>query len=289
MLRICIIAYYLLHAYLSKNAALRTTNIATNHATVEAAVDSTASDTYFPAWYQGYDHNNTPNDTCVGTANNSIMGSVATNTIHLDGIPEAARTCKKFVEVTLPIISVVKLCIHGMIVVFDIKHVQILDRKGTTVATGKQDPQRNIYLIKVPIVSSTPMATVLATIEEARSAVAPRVKTNTPLCNEKNRITTDVYMLNNTYNPAKNSMVESDERLNICTSTDTNCREGPSQSMNQSEPLFISKTTLPHNCGKTVAGHKIGNIASANKCHQSPPTSSRSINLTDVPSQNNAP
>ena len=105
-----------MHTY-SQQKQLALSSTVTTTATVDAAIDLAASDTYFPAWYNGCKHNASAPSTCVGTANDSVMRSVATNVIHLDGIPESACTCKKFIEVTLPLVSVGKLCIHGMTVI----------------------------------------------------------------------------------------------------------------------------------------------------------------------------
>ena len=71
-----------------------------------AFLDSAASDNYFPASYKGELHDATARPVPVRTANNSIMHSVATDCFPMVHVPPAARACKKFVEVKLPLVSV---------------------------------------------------------------------------------------------------------------------------------------------------------------------------------------
>ena len=79
------------------------------------------------------------------------MRSVATDRFQLTGAPAGALACKKFIEVTLPLISVGRLCIHGLMVAFNKQGVYVFDQHGTVIAKGRRDPVRNLYLIPVPV------------------------------------------------------------------------------------------------------------------------------------------
>ena len=119
-------------------------------ATIDAAVDSAASNNYFPIDFNGGHHQNVGGDP-VGTAGGIVMRSVATDRFQLAGAPAGALDCKKFIEVTLPLISVGRLCIHGLMVAFNKQGVYVFDRHGTVIAKGRRDPIRNLYLIPVPV------------------------------------------------------------------------------------------------------------------------------------------
>merc|ERR1712155_218488 len=56
-----------------------------------AAVDSAVSGNYFPATYQGEAHDSKTTSIPVGTANDEVMRSVATDRFPLAGVPDAAR------------------------------------------------------------------------------------------------------------------------------------------------------------------------------------------------------
>ena len=76
-----------------------------------AAVDSAASGNYFPALYRGEAHDSKTTSIPVGTANDEVMQSIATDRFPLKGVPEDTRRCYKFKEVSLPLVSVGKLCV----------------------------------------------------------------------------------------------------------------------------------------------------------------------------------
>ena len=99
---------------------------------LQAAVDLAASDNYFPETYTGEAPHLTSAEqsAVVGTANGNHMQSVAADRFILDGIPPAARNCTKFAEVHLPLVLVGKLCVHGMIVVFDESFVYIINKQS---------------------------------------------------------------------------------------------------------------------------------------------------------------
>ena len=89
----------------------------------------------------------------VGTANGTSMRSVATDRFPLQRVPQQDRRCKKFIEVTLPLVSVGRLCIHGLIVAFDAQHVYIYNKRGRLVNKGYRDLVRNLYMIPIEDVS----------------------------------------------------------------------------------------------------------------------------------------
>ena len=115
-----------------------------------AAVDSGASDHYFPATYTGELPQPVIKPHPVGTANGSVMRSVSTDRFRLPGIDPEARTCKKFLEVKLPLISVGRLCKHGYLVAFDASSVYVFTANGGLITRGRRDPLRNLYFLPIP-------------------------------------------------------------------------------------------------------------------------------------------
>ena len=114
-----------------------------------AAVDSAASGNYFPALYTGEAHDSKTTSIPVGTANDNVMRSVATDRFPLKGVPADARRCYKFKEVSLPLVSVEKLCVHGMKVHFDEHHVKVYNKNNKLLLVGHRDPLRNLYMIPI--------------------------------------------------------------------------------------------------------------------------------------------
>ena len=53
------------------------------------------------------------------------MHYAAMDVFYLKGAPIEARRCKKFYDVPLPLVSVGKLCVHGMTVKFDAAGVYV--------------------------------------------------------------------------------------------------------------------------------------------------------------------
>lgn len=79
-----------------------------------AAVDSGALDNYFPASYIREKHDMTGPKQAMGTANRSVMRSVATDHYVHSSILEQTQTYKKFIKVTLPLLSVGCLCVNSV-------------------------------------------------------------------------------------------------------------------------------------------------------------------------------
>ena len=124
----------------NQQLALNTT-ICTCKNTIVAAVDSGASDYYFPADYIRENHDLTGPKQDVGTANGSVMRLIVIDWYFHGNILERAHTCKKFIEVTLPLVSVGHLCVNGPIVEFDASHVYVLNKYGQILSTGTRDPE----------------------------------------------------------------------------------------------------------------------------------------------------
>ena len=70
------------------------------------AVDSAASGKFFPVLYKGEAHDSMAQLIPVGTTNDNVMYSVATDQFPLQGIPADTPQCYKFKEVTLPLVLV---------------------------------------------------------------------------------------------------------------------------------------------------------------------------------------
>ena len=115
-----------------------------------AAVDSGASDHYFPATYTAELPQAVIKPDPVGMANGSVMQSVSTNRFRLPGIDASARTCKKFFKVKLSLISVGRLCVHGYLVAFDASSVYVFTENDALVTKGRRDPLRNLYFLPIP-------------------------------------------------------------------------------------------------------------------------------------------
>ena len=113
-------------------------------------MDSAASDHYVPKMYHGDKEDNRDCGVAVGTANGGTMYSVASDVLKIAQLPVQARTCHKFAEVRLPLISVGKICQHGHTVVFTRDAVEVIrDTDGRVVLKGTRDPVRNLYMIPI--------------------------------------------------------------------------------------------------------------------------------------------
>ena len=115
-----------------------------------AAVDSAASGNYFPASYTGEAHDSKTTSIPVGTANDNVMRSVATDQFPLKGVPVNARLCYKFKEVSLPLVSVGKLCVHGMKVYFNEHHVKVYNKDNKQQAPPCRTSQSNQKFVYNP-------------------------------------------------------------------------------------------------------------------------------------------
>jgi hypothetical protein len=77
------------------------------------------------------------------------MKSVATDELNLTKLPAAARSCHKFEEMTIPLISVKRLCAADLDVLFRDRRVVVTDKQGTTVLAGALDPTTELYMVEL--------------------------------------------------------------------------------------------------------------------------------------------
>lgn len=96
----------------------------------------------------------------VGCANGSIVRAVATEKLSLEALLDRARDCHKFIDITLPLISVPQLCDSNMEVLFNKISVAVTNANGDTVLEGHRDPSRNLYM--VPLEDSPPPPRVVS-------------------------------------------------------------------------------------------------------------------------------
>ena len=112
---------------------------------IVGAIDSAAIDHFMPATYIGDNHHPTKHGIRVGCANGSEMQATATDILSLPQLPIAARGCHKFNEISLPLISVPKLCQAGCQVNFGTNKVDITTSNETHLMTGTNPwPPRTI-------------------------------------------------------------------------------------------------------------------------------------------------
>ena len=62
----------------------------------------------------------------------------------------------------LPLVSVGRLCVHGLIVAFNMNAVYILKKNGQIIVKGHQDPLWNLYLIHIEFIDAVPRVTQYA-------------------------------------------------------------------------------------------------------------------------------
>ena len=118
---------------------------------VLSAVNLAATDHFMPALYTRTNPQPTTWGMIAGYANGSHMQATAIDTLDLPQLPANARGCHKFKDISLPLISVLKLSRARCNVNFHQNTVTITDNRGTELITGERDPTRNLYMIKVPI------------------------------------------------------------------------------------------------------------------------------------------
>ena len=75
------------------------------------------------------------------------MNLVAHDTISLKQLPEGAKKCQKFDEVTIPLVLVSQLCKHNMSVVFDSRGFLVNNSNNETVIKRHLDLNNNPYII----------------------------------------------------------------------------------------------------------------------------------------------
>ena len=96
--------------------------------------------------YYATNHQHTTNGVTVGCANGSTMQSKATDCLDPGNLPIPARTCHKFKEVHLPLVSVPKLCAHGCKVHFGPTAIHIT-KNEQVLLSGTKDPTHNLCMV----------------------------------------------------------------------------------------------------------------------------------------------
>eukprot|EP00532_Pseudo-nitzschia_australis_P007412 CAMPEP_0168164686 /NCGR_PEP_ID=MMETSP0139_2-20121125/1074_1 /TAXON_ID=44445 /ORGANISM="Pseudo-nitzschia australis, Strain 10249 10 AB" /LENGTH=122 /DNA_ID=CAMNT_0008081729 /DNA_START=152 /DNA_END=517 /DNA_ORIENTATION=- len=116
------------------------------------AIDSAATDHFMPATYTGCCNPQPFTDSItVGCANGTHMQATATDVLAIPQLPTAARSCHKFKDMHIPLISVPKLCQAGCKVNFSKDKVDVTSSSGEHLhLTGLRDITRNLYTVPIP-------------------------------------------------------------------------------------------------------------------------------------------
>jgi hypothetical protein len=160
------------------------------------ALDSGATHIYLPDDFVGTDHQATSNGMVVACANDATMQAKSTDKLDLPRLPPPARECHKFSEITMPLVSVGKLCDNDLYVTFSGTNVVVTDKKPTTkgniVMEGQRKSPDGLYF--VPLTTDDMLSTthspprvcnvsIVSTPRMIKSPVSqPRVIKSTPDC-----------------------------------------------------------------------------------------------------------
>jgi len=77
------------------------------------------------------------------------MVSTATDKLDIPGLPLESKGCHKFPDMSLPLISVRKLCASDLSVHFNKKQVQVCGTDGNPILAGELDPKTELYMISL--------------------------------------------------------------------------------------------------------------------------------------------
>ena len=113
------------------------------------ALDSGATGHFVPMHYKGLREKLTPVGITVGCANNTAMRSCATDVLDIPQLPERARHCYKFNDISVPLISVYRICKGtGLKVSFVEDSVTIENiRDGRILLIGHRDATSDLYYL----------------------------------------------------------------------------------------------------------------------------------------------
>ena len=92
------------------------------------------------------------------------MTSIASDLFKLTVNDDKDHMCHKFVEVSLPLLSVPRLCIKGYHVYFNQDSVFVI-KNGRIVTRGQRDPARNLYLILLPAIAASAITAEVARVK----------------------------------------------------------------------------------------------------------------------------
>ena len=113
------------------------------------ALDLGATGHFVPMQYKGLQETLTPVGITVGCANKTSMQSQATDVLDIPQLPEKARHCYKFNDISVPLISVYRICKGtGLKVSFVEDSVTIETiRDGRILLIGHRDPDSDLYFL----------------------------------------------------------------------------------------------------------------------------------------------
>ena len=77
------------------------------------------------------------------------MTSIATDELALSQLPPAARSCHKFADITIPLLSVYRLCKANLDVTFHRNQVVVTNPQGKRVLLGQLDPKTELYMVSM--------------------------------------------------------------------------------------------------------------------------------------------
>ena len=77
------------------------------------------------------------------------MTSLATDIIKFNNLPLAAKKCRKFKKIWLPLLSVPQLCKGKLAVTFKGETVEISNREGDVLITGFLDPVKDLFMVPI--------------------------------------------------------------------------------------------------------------------------------------------
>ena len=131
----------------------------------KSALDSGATTNCFPATFRGTDYQPATTDTAVlaQVANDKIIVSTATDQLNEPALPSIVRDTNLFKEVSIPLLSVNKICAGDLAVLFygteaavfkpSVKSIKI---DGTPILLGALDKHTELYMVDVHGGTNTP-------------------------------------------------------------------------------------------------------------------------------------
>ena len=132
----------------------------------QSALDSGATTNCFPASYRGTNYQPVgPNESILAqVADDNFMTSVARDSLNIPTLPETSREAHLFKEISIPLLSVNKICAGDLAVLFYGAQATVFKPKentiridGTPVLLGTLDKQTELYMVDV---HSTPPCTI---------------------------------------------------------------------------------------------------------------------------------
>ena len=127
--------------------------------TCKAALDSAATTNCFPATHRGTNHqpHRNPQEAIIAqTANDTIMASIATDQINAPGLPPIAKEAHLFNEISVPLLSVNKLCAGDLAVLFHGPNATVykpthptIPIDGESILLGSLDKSTELHMVDI--------------------------------------------------------------------------------------------------------------------------------------------